>query len=262
VGERIPVFTGLGMTETSPSCMFAVKARELRAGHIGLPCPGVEAKLVPVDGKTEVRFRGPNVMPGYWREPELTAAAFDEEGFYRTGDAVKWVDPADPDRGMMFDGRIAEDFKLSSGTFVSVGPLRARVIAAGAPCVQDAVIAGPDRAEVAVLLFPRLDECRKLARLGGDAPDAAVLADPAVREFFQSLTDRLWAEGTGGASRVVRLHLLADPPSIDKGEVTDKGSINQRAVLTHRAALVEAVYRARPAQPGGVDVILARSGAA
>ena len=260
VGERIPMFTGLGMTETSPSCTFAIKARELRAGHIGLPCPGVEAKLVPVEGKTEVRFRGPNVMPGYWREPELTAAAFDEEGFYRTGDAVKWVDPAEPDRGMMFDGRIAEDFKLATGTFVSVGPLRARIIAAGAPCVQDAVIAGPNRDEVAMLLFPRLDECRKLAGLGAEVPAAAVLADPAVRDFFQALTDRMWADGTGSASRVARAHLLADPPSIDKGEVTDKGSINQRAVLTHRAGLVDAVYLARAADPGVIDVILARKG--
>ncbi len=211
-----------------------------------------------MDGKVEVRFRGPNVMAGYWREPELTAAAFDEEGFYRTGDAVKWVDPSDPDRGLMFDGRIAEDFKLSSGTFVSVGPLRARIIAAGAPFVQDVVLAGPDRDEVAMLVFPRLDECRSLARLGADAPAADVVAAPAVREFFQALTDRMWAEGTGSASRIARAHLLADPPSIDRGEMTDKGSINQRAVLTHRAALVEAVYRASPGGRGETDVIVAR----
>jgi len=258
VGERIPMITGLGMTETSPSCMFALKARELRAGHVGLPCPGVEAKLVPVDGKVEVRFRGPNVMPGYWREPALTAAAFDEEGFYCTGDAVRWVDPADPDRGMMFDGRIAEDFKLSTGTFVSVGPLRARIIAAGAPCVQDVVLAGPDRDEVAMLVFPRLDECRKLARTPADAPAAEVLAAPAVREFFQALTDRMWADGTGSASRIARAHLLLDPPSIDKGEMTDKGSINQRAVLTHRAPIVDAVFRAGPGDRGMVEVIVAR----
>jgi feruloyl-CoA synthase len=258
VGERIPMITGLGMTETSPSCTFALKAGELRAGHIGLPCPGVEAKLVPVDGKVEIRFRGPNVMAGYWREPELTAAAFDEEGFYRTGDAVRWVDPSDPDRGLMFDGRIAEDFKLSSGTFVSVGPLRARIIAAGAPFVQDVVLAGPDRDEVAMLVFPRLDECRRLARLGAEEPAAAVVAAPAVREFFQSLTDRMWSEGTGSASRIARAHLLAEPPSIDRGEITDKGSINQRAVLTHRAALVEAVYRTAPGGRSETDVIVAR----
>jgi feruloyl-CoA synthase len=197
-------------------------------------------------------------MPGYWREPELTAAAFDEEGFYRTGDAVRWVDPADPDRGMMFDGRIAEDFKLATGTFVSVGPLRARIIAAGAPCVQDVVLAGPDRDEIAMLVFPRLDECRRLAGLAPDAPAAEVLAAPAVRGFFQALTDRLWAEGTGSASRVARTHLLVQPPSIDKGEVTDKGSINQRAVLTHRAEIVEALYRSAIGDHEAVDLIVAR----
>lgn len=248
VGERIPMMTGLGMTETAPSCMFALKPG-IQSGHVGLPCPGVEVKLVPIDGKLEVRFRGPNVMPGYWREPELTAEAFDEEGYYRTGDAARFVDPGDPQKGLMFDGRIAEDFKLATGTFVSVGPLRARIVAAGAPCVQDAVITGLDRNEVGMLVFPRLDECRKLAGLAADAPAPEVLHHPAVRAFFQGLVDRLWAEGTGSANRIARAHVLADPPSIDKGEITDKGSINQRAVLTHRAALVEALYRGTSCDP-------------
>ena len=163
VGERIPVITGLGMTETAPSCTFAVNPG-VQSGHIGLPCPGVEVKLVPdgggPHGKTEIRFRGPNVMPGYWRAPEQTAEAFDEEGFYCTGDAVKYVDPADHQRGLLFDGRIAEDFKLSSGTFVSVGPLRAKIIAAGAPNIQDAVIAGMNRDDITMLVIPRVDECR------------------------------------------------------------------------------------------------------
>ena len=243
VGERIPMITGLGMTETAPSCTFALRAGEVRSGHIGLPCPGVEVKLVPSGGKTEIRFRGPNVMPGYWRLPEATAHAFDEEGFYRTGDAVKWIDPADPRKGLMFDGRIAEDFKLSTGTFVSVGPLRARIIAAGAPCVQDAVITGIDRDDVGMLVFPRIDECRKLAGLGDDVGADEVLRHPVVRAHFQSLVDRMWREGTGSASRVARAHVMSVPPSIDRDEVTDKGSINQQAVLRHRAALVEALYR-------------------
>jgi feruloyl-CoA synthase len=245
VGERIPMFTGLGMTETAPSCTFAL-GTAVRSGHIGLPCPGVEVKLVPMgedaDRKVEIRFRGPNVMPGYWRAPEQTAEAFDDEGFYRTGDAVRWVDPGDPQKGLLFDGRVAEDFKLSTGTFVSVGPLRARIIATGAPCVQDAVITGLNRDDIGMLVFPRLDECRKLAGLGADSPAPEVLHHPAVRAFFQRLLDRLWREGTGSATRVARAHVLAEPPSIDKGEVTDKGSINQRAVLHHRAALVEALY--------------------
>jgi feruloyl-CoA synthase len=242
IGMRIRMLTGLGMTETAPSSMFALRA-DIRSGHVGLPCPGVEAKLVPIGEKTEVRFRGPNVMPGYWREPELTAQAFDEEGFYRTGDAVRWVDPADPQRGLLFDGRVAEDFKLSTGTFVSVGPLRARVVTEGAPYVQDAVIAAPDRDEVAVLLFPRLEECRRLAGLAPQAPLGEVLRSGPVRAYFQDLIDRLWRSGTGSSNRVARALLLQEPPSIDRGEITDKGSINQRAVLAHRAALVEALYR-------------------
>jgi len=245
VGERIPVYSGLGMTETAPSCTFAL-GTAVRSGHIGLPAPGVEARLVPIgsaaDAKVEIRFRGPHVSPGYWRAPAQTAEAFDAEGWYCTGDAVQWVDPADPQQGLRFDGRVAEDFKLSSGTFVSVGPLRARIIAAGAPCVYDAVITGIDRDDIGMLVFPRLDECRRLAALPATTAPAEVLEHPQVRAFFQRLLERLWAEGTGSASRVARAHVLAEPPSIDHGEITDKGSINQRAVLQRRAALVEALH--------------------
>ena len=251
VGERVRVITGLGMTETAPSCTFAV-GTGVASGHIGLPVPGVEVKLVKdasTGGKTEIRFRGPNVMPGYWRAPDQTREAFDKEGFYRTGDAVRWVDPADPQRGLFFDGRTAEDFKLSSGTFVSVGPLRAKIIAAGEPCVQDAVITGLNLGEVGALLFPRADECRRLAGLPASTPLPQVLHHPAVRAFFQTLANRLWRDATGSASRVARLHVLAEPPSIDKGEVTDKGSINQRAVLAHRDALVEALYAGQAEDP-------------
>ncbi|MES2957543.1 MAG: feruloyl-CoA synthase [Pseudomonadota bacterium] len=246
VGERIPIITGLGMTETAPSCTFAVHYATLRSGHIGLPCPGVEVKLL-TDGdgahpKTEIRFRGPNVMPGYWREPELTAQAFDEEGYYRTGDAVRWVDAVEPQRGLLFDGRLAEDFKLDTGTFVSVGPLRAKVVAEGAPCVQDVVVAGLNRAEIAILVFPRLDECARLAGLPASVDAARLLGHAAVRAFFQDMADRLWHAGTGSANRVARVLVMGEPPSIDKGEVTDKGSINQRAVLAQRTALVEDIY--------------------
>ena len=241
VGERICMLSGLGMTETAPSSMFAL-GPDVESGHIGLPVPGVELKLVPVEGKLEVRFRGPNVMPGYWRAPQQTAAAFDEQGFYRTGDAARFIDPADPQRGLRFDGRIAEDFKLSSGTFVSCGPLRARIVQLGAPCVHDAVLTAPDRDELGALIVPRLDECRALAGLPPGAPAAQVLEHPAVRGFFQELVDRLWRQGTGSATRVARALLLAQPPSLDLGEITDKGSINQRAVLQHRAELVDALY--------------------
>ena len=247
-GQRIRMLTGLGMTETAPSCTFAV-GDDIASGDIGLPAPGVEVKLVPVDGKLEVRFRGPNVMPGYWRASTETAAAFDEEGYYRTGDAVVFKDPVQPQRGLRFDGRIAEDFKLSTGTFVNVGPLRMRIVLAGDPLVQDVVLTGLNRDELGALIFPRVEDARQRFKLPAQASAAEVLNHPEVRAFFQQLIDRLWAEGTGSASRVARAWLLDEPPHIDRGEVTDKGSINQRAVLTHRAALVERLY-AEPAPEG------------
>jgi feruloyl-CoA synthase len=247
-GERVRIITGLGMTETAPSCTFAV-GPDTQSGQIGLPVPGVEVKLVPEGDKTEIRFRGPNVMPGYWRAPEQTREAFDEEGYYRTGDAVRWVDASNPQRGLLFDGRTAEDFKLSTGTFVSVGPLRARIIAAGDPCVQDAVITGLNRDTVGALIVPRLDECRRIAGCAHDAPAPEVLHHPALRTFFQTMLDKLAAQSTGSANRIERIHVLAEPPSIDKGELTDKGSINQRAVLQHRASLVDALYEGQASDP-------------
>ena len=253
IGERICIFTGLGMTETAPSCTFAL-GTDVKSGDIGLPAPGVQVKLVPVDGKLEARFKGPNVMPGYWRAPAETAAAFDEEGFYRTGDAVLYVDAADPQRGLRFDGRIAEDFKLSTGTFVNVGPLRMKIVLAGDPLVQDVVLAGLNRDDIGALIFPRLDDARQRFGLAAESTPAEVLAHPGVRGFFQALVDRLWREGTGSANRVARALLLVEPPHIDRGEVTDKGSINQRAVLTQRADLVERLYADTPP----ADVILPR----
>jgi feruloyl-CoA synthase len=240
IGERIVMGTGLGMTESSPFVLF-VTGPEVKTGHLGLPTPGMEVKLVPTDGKTEIRYKGPNITPGYWRSPEATAEAFDEEGFFRTGDAVLWIDESNPHLGLRFDGRIAEDFKLATGTFVSVGPLRARIINAGAPYVQDAVITGLNRNEVGALLFTT-PKVRQLAGLPDEAPLQQVLEHPAVQAWFQRFADDLSAQSTGSANRVARIHLLHEPPSIDKGEVTDKGSINQRAVLKHRDALVQAFH--------------------
>ena len=250
IGERVRMITGLGMTEAAPTCTFAV-GTDTASGHLGLPVPGVEAKLVwdAAAGKTEIRFRGPNLMPGYWREPELSAQAFDEEGFYRTGDAVRWLDSGDPQRGLRFDGRIAEDFKLATGTFVSVGPLRARIVREGDPCVWDAVITGLNRNEVEALIFPRPEDCRRLAGATPGLPMAQVLRHPDVQAFFQALADRLQHEATGSATRVARLHVMEDPPSLDKGEVTDKGSINQRAVLHARAERVEWLHAAPKGAP-------------
>jgi feruloyl-CoA synthase len=255
-GERIMFISSLGSTETSPAAL-ACCWESAHAGNIGLPLPGVELKLVPRDGKLEARLRGANITPGYWRAPALTAAAFDEEGFYKIGDALKFEDPADPAKGLLFDGRLAEDFKLATGTWVSVGPLRAAFIAHFAPLVRDVVLAGADRDETTALVFPDLDACRKLAPdLAPEVPAASLLADPRVRREFARLLDSLARAGGGTSSRVARAILLAEPPSLDIGEMTDKGSINQRAVLAHRAALVEELYAAAP--PGHVIVADAR----
>ncbi len=240
LGQRIVMGTGLGMTETGPFGIF-VPRPEVVSGDLGLPCAGLQLKLVPVGDKVEVRYKGPNVTPGYWRAPEATAEAFDEEGFLKSGDAVMWRDATNPHDGLRFDGRIAEDFKLATGTFVSVGPLRARIIAAAAPYVQDAAITGLNMKEVGAMLFttPRV---RELCDLPASAPLIEVLQHPKVLAYFQHLLNALAAQSTGSANRVARLLLLSEPPSIDAGEVTDKGSINQRAVLKQRNALVLAMY--------------------
>ncbi|MCB2028439.1 MAG: feruloyl-CoA synthase, partial [Rhodoferax sp.] len=224
IGERIVMATGLGMTESGPFGIF-VTSPHVRAGDLGVPTPGLELKLVDMDGKTEVRYRGPNITPGYWRNEADTSSAFDEEGFFKTGDAVKWIDETDVHRGLKFDGRIAEDFKLATGTFVSVGPLRGRIIAAGAPYVQDVVLTGINLKEVGAMVFPT-PAVRRLAGLADDAPLADVLASPAVLAHFQTVLDELAASSTGSANRIARLCLLSEPPTIDKGEITDKGSIN------------------------------------
>ncbi|UVL64767.1 feruloyl-CoA synthase [Pseudomonas sp. B21-031] len=248
-GERIRMMAGLGMTETSPSCTFTTGPLSV-AGYIGLPAPGCEVKLVPVDGKLEARFRGPHVMPGYWRSSQQTEAAFDDEGFYRSGDAVRLCDPDNPQLGLMFDGRIAEDFKLSSGVFVSVGPMRTQVILQGAPYVLDVVVLGPDRECLGLLIFPRLPECRQLAGLGDQASDAQVLGSPAVRDWLSSLLASLNRGATGNASFIQFAGLADEAPSIDRGEITDKGSINQRAVLQLRQGLIDSLY----AGPGPLRV--------
>jgi feruloyl-CoA synthase len=251
-GARVPMLTGLGATETAPFFM-SVNPRTSRSGHVGLPVPGNDAKLVPNNGKLEVRARGPNVTPGYWRQPELTKAAFDEEGFYKFGDAIKPADANDFDAGFDFDGRIAEDFKLASGTWVSVGPLRARFIAACAPLVRDVVIAGINRDELAAIVILDLDGCRLInPKLAGD-DIAAAANDASVRTAFRERFEKLLASATGSSNRIGRAVLFDAPLSIDRGEVTDKGSINQRAVLEHRKELIEELY-AMPPSPRVVAI--------
>lgn len=241
LGYRIPMTSGLGMTESAPFGLFVTNLY-VRAGDLGLPSAGLELKLVPLGDKLEVRYRGPNITPGYWRRPEATSEAFDEEGFFRTGDAVRWIDDDNIHRGLKFDGRVAEDFKLVTGTFVSVGPMRAKIIAAGAPYLQDAVITGLNQRDVGAILIPALIPARKALGL----PDTATLADvathPTMRFAMQNMLNKLAKDSTGSASRVARAVVLTDPPNIDKGEITDKGSINQRAVLKERSELVEALH--------------------
>jgi feruloyl-CoA synthase len=244
-GFRVPVLTGLGATETAPFFM-SVNPLTSRSGHVGLPVSGNDAKLVPNNGKLEVRAKGPNVTPGYWRQPELTAAAFDDEGFYKFGDAIKPADPNDFHSGFDFDGRIAEDFKLASGTWVSVGPLRARFVAACAPLVRDVVIAGINRDEVSAIVILDLDGCRLINPTLPFDDLAAAAADPLIIAAFRERLTKFLATSTGSSTRITRAILLDAPLSIDRGEVTDKGSINQRAVLEHRASLIEELYLPTP----------------
>jgi feruloyl-CoA synthase len=243
-GERVIMVTGLGATETAPMALQTTWETD-RAGVIGLPIPGVEAKLVPQGSKLEICVRGPNITPGYWRQPELTRKCFDEEGFYKMGDAVRFVDPRDVSKGFVFDGRLSEDFKLSTGTWVSVGPLRARILAHFAPLLRDCVITGHDRDYVGVMIFPDVEACRALcSNPANSSTAAAILRTDSVRGTFQKLLQAFAATSTGSSNCVARAILMEGPPSLDAGEITDKGSLNQRAVIDCRAALVEEMYSA------------------
>ncbi|MCA1478879.1 MULTISPECIES: feruloyl-CoA synthase [Bradyrhizobium] len=237
VGRKLPMVSAWGSTETSPlatDCHFLAE----RSGNIGVPIPGTELKLVTSGDKLEVRVRGPNVTPGYWKAPELTRQAFDEEGFYLIGDAVKLADSARPERGLFFDGRVAEDFKLNSGTWVSVGGLRVAGIAALAPLAQDIVVAGHGGDEVRFLVFPNIVACRAHAGLPETAAASDVLAHDKVRSAIAQGLAKLKQQSANSSGHATRALLLAEPPSVDGGEITDKGYINQRAVLTRRADAV------------------------
>ncbi len=235
-GGRLAMLSAWGSTETSPLAT-QVHFHIERAGVIGLPVAGCELKLVPSAGKLEVRVKGPNVTPGYYKRDDLTKAAFDEEGYYRIGDAVKFADPDAPAKGIVFDGRVAEDFKLATGTWVHVGAVRIKLIAAGDPVIQDAVITGHDRDEVGALVFLNPAAAKDLS---ADAVRAR------IADALRKLADD---SGSGSSTHPVRAMVMTDPPSIDANEITDKGYMNQRAVLERRAALVERLYA------GGADVI-------
>jgi feruloyl-CoA synthase len=221
LGEEVLFLTGLGSTETAPFTMGRTWDTA-DAANMGLPAPGVDLKLVPFEDRYEARLKGPHIFPGYWRQPELTAQAFDDEGYYCLGDAFAFADPADPQQGLVYRGRIAEDFKLGTGTWVHVGPLRARLIAQLAPLVRDAVIVGEGKSEIGALL---------------------VLAQPdAPRDAIAQRIAAFNAGATGSSNRIARFAILDEPPSLDAGEITDKGTLNQRAIARRRHAVVERLY--------------------
>jgi feruloyl-CoA synthase len=240
-GKRVRMLTGLGSTETAPAVFNSTVLCD-KAGMVGVPLPGIEIKLVPNSGKLEARIKGPNITPGYWKQPEQTKAAFDDEGFYMLGDALKFADDAEPRKGFVFDGRVAEDFKLTTGTWVSVGPLRSELVTALAPFVRDCVITGHDRNDVGALLIPDLDACRAVTK----SPASDLASDPVLIAELQTRLTIFAAASTGSSTLVARALVLTDILQIDKGEVTDKGSLNQRAVLANRANLVDELYASVP----------------
>jgi feruloyl-CoA synthase len=244
-GARTLLTTGLGATETAPFALKCTEEQEV-PGNIGIPAKGVTIKLVPVGEKLEMRLKGPLVTPGYWRNPALTAAAFDEEGFYRLGDAVRFAVPGDASKGFFFDGRIAENFKLNTGTWVAVGALRAALVDALGGLARDAVITGEGQDVLGALLVPSRAAAEALVPEGAGLDDAALWAHPDVVAALEARLARFAAQATGSSTRIDRALVLTDPLDLNAGEVTDKGSVNQRAVLSHRKALVARLYAGGP----------------
>jgi feruloyl-CoA synthase len=251
LGRRVPMTSGWGSTETAPLATTAHFPVD-RAGVIGLPVPGVEVKLAPVAAKMELRVRGPNVTPGYHKEPDLTREAFDGDGFYRTGDAGRLLDPEAPEKGLVFDGRLAEDFKLGTGTWVHVGVLRTAVLAACAPALQDLVVCGHDRDHIGILAWPNVSAWRDLTGGDGAGDPGSPARAPEVLEVVRRGIGAHNRTHPGASTRIARVHLMAEPPSIDANEITDKGYVNQRAVRERRVDLVERLF----ADPPGPDVIV------
>jgi feruloyl-CoA synthase len=241
IGVKIPIITGLGCTESGPSAMFANWGGAF-SGLLGVPVAGMDVKLVPNGDKLEARYKAPNVTKGYWRNDEDTKKAFDEDGYYKTGDAVKFLDENNPDKGLVFDGRIAEDFKLSTGTWVNVGVLKAKVISTGSPIIQDVVLAGLDKEYIGAILFLNADACRELANLSSEISNEEAYLNAEVEMFLNDWLAEFNITSTGSSTKIKKYVIALEAPSIDLGEITDKGSLNQRAVLKHRADLVNQLY--------------------
>lgn len=241
IGEKIPIITGLGCTESGPSAMFANWGGAF-SGLLGVPVAGMDVKLVPDGDKLEARYKAPNVTPGYWRDSEETAKAFDEDGYYKTGDAVKFLDENNPDKGLVFDGRIGEDFKLSTGTWVSTGVMKAKIISSGSPIIQDVVLTGLDQEFIGAILFLNADSCRKMANLGMECSYEEVYKNEHIMAYLNHWQREYNQSATGSSTYIKKYVIAIEPPSIDRGEITDKGSINQRNVLKYRPELIEEIY--------------------
>jgi feruloyl-CoA synthase len=244
VGHRILTVSGLGMTETAPIALFG-NAKATGPGVVGIPVAGVELKLIPDDDSFEVRYRGPNVTPGYWRDPAATAAAFDEEGFLRSGDLLSFIDPQRPQAGLRFDGRSSEVFKLDSGTKVSAGKLRLDALAVLRPLAHEVVVAGSDRKDVRLLIFPDWEICAAAAGLDRAADPAQIASHPTIRAMFYERVAKLYAAGTGSSNRIVAALLVEAPPSSAAGELTEKGTVNSRALQRNRPQLLDALFGER-----------------
>jgi feruloyl-CoA synthase len=240
-GTRILQTTGLGSTETAPFALFCTDPQD-RPGNVGIPAKGITLKLVPQEGQWEARLKGPNVTPGYWRDPAQTASAFDEEGFYKLGDALRFADAADPAKGFFFDGRTAENFKMSTGTWVGVGNLRKRIVDALDGMVSDAVIAGEGREALGVLLVPFRPAIERVVPNGAALADAEIFAHPAARAAVAKALAAYNAKAGGASERIARARFFATPPDRAKGELTEKGSVNQRVALRLRDAEVAAMF--------------------
>ncbi|ADG11513.1 AMP-dependent synthetase [Caulobacter segnis] len=243
-GRSTPILGAWGSTETAP-CSTILYFHTPHASNLGVPLPGTEIKLTPTDDRAELRVRGPNVTPGYWRAPAATAAMFDEEGFYRSGDAGRLVEPMVPEAGILFGGRLAENFKLLSGTWVNAGEVRLAAVAATAPLVSDVVVAGEGRHEIGLLVFANEEACRRhLADALGEEPyDGPAAEHPLIRQLIAAGLGEMNAWRSGSSTRVARFAIMADPPSAAEGEITEKGYLNQRVVLRRRAELVEQLYQ-------------------
>jgi len=256
VGEKIVIVTGYGSTETAPFAFTTTWAVD-QAGSVGLPAVGLDIKLVPNAEKLEVRLKGPSITPGYWKQPDKTSESFDDEGYYLIGDALKFVDPDNIERGFLFDGRVCEDFKLSTGTWVHVAAIRTAIAQTFAPYVRDAVLTGLNEGYVGALIFADFTACKKLCPdLPANASELDIATHPAVQAHFQKCLNELATKSTGSSNFVARAILLESSPELDAHEVTDKGSINQRAVLTKRADKVAELYT----DPSPARVMIAKKG--